>query len=475
MDIWRYENPGYAELLNGPGTTISVDLRKSVTDTAFYGGVNTADMLNTPAGVKEVWFKFDLYLDNELSDTRFNFGHYSSALRGWVGIWNSGGGSYNLVTDAKPKTDMSTGISGKGGAINEILLHMKSDATNGFITITVNNTDLTKYYSYVGNVNNGADFDCLYFYSSTPKALFSNIIVSESEIQDYEGWHGTLFDVEAKITGGAKGWQYHNPGYAELLSVTDATTEYVDLRKSVTGVAFCGGSKLDMFFTPAGLKEVWLRFDMYFGGNSAYSFSSSSRVHIGFYNPTTGKVPVAVQFGAAGVVQANLPVVIMDDITFYVPRDTITRLLLHMRSGETRGVVELTVNGNTTYTYIGEVNNGEPFDRLLLYTNFGYSEGNHFLFSNIIVSESILDIDEGWHAVVAPVETAVTVPSLYVRSLSRAVELPLQATPNPPTPSLAIWWNGRSWYNPLVGTNNEKASNIKVRHDNKTYALSATL
>ena len=203
MATFRYTNPGTAELLNTSGTTLAVDYTKSITETAFYGSTSRADNFRTPAGVKEIWFKFDLYLSSSMTrGNRFSFGHYSSALGGYVGSWN-GSGSFGywdapnkFLVDTQPTNAIDTRIQGTLGAINHVLLHMKSDATNGLLELTVNGTTYTR----TGNINNGADFDCLYLYSDNANVLFSNIIVSDTEIQSGEGWHNISFDVERRIS-----------------------------------------------------------------------------------------------------------------------------------------------------------------------------------------------------------------------------------------------------------------------------------
>ena len=185
---WRYENAGNDSIVSS--TNLDVDNTKSVTGYAFHGGSTQADCFNTPAGLKEVWFKFDLYLDSAMArGNRFSFGHH--AANGYVGVWNGNGyfGDWNapnkFLIDAMQSTANDTNLLSTRGKINHVLLHMVSDATNGIIELNVNGTT----YTYTGNVNNGNDFDCLYLYSSSANILYSNVIISNVEIDLGEGYH----------------------------------------------------------------------------------------------------------------------------------------------------------------------------------------------------------------------------------------------------------------------------------------------
>ncbi|MBR0103710.1 MAG: hypothetical protein IJQ01_09465, partial [Selenomonadaceae bacterium] len=269
---FRYVNPGSAELLNTSCTTLAVDSTKSVTETAFYGSTSRSDNFGTPAGVKEIWFKFDLYLDSAMAKgNRFSFGHYSSALGGYVGVWNGADnfGRWDapdkFLVDAKPTTALDTKIIGTRGAINHVLLHMKSDTTNGLIELTVNGTTYTRK----GNINNGADFDCLYLYSDSSSALFSNIIVSSEEIKDGEGWHNISFDVERKVAAPVQvnfdvqrkvktQWFYYNAGNADDLITSGTTLTNLPESKSITGTAFYQTTRAKCFDLPE-TDEIWIK------------------------------------------------------------------------------------------------------------------------------------------------------------------------------------------------------------------------
>ena len=56
---WRYENPGYRELLVVPGHTVKCDATKSKTGYAFWQSYRYKSF-DTPS-TKEIWIKFDVY------------------------------------------------------------------------------------------------------------------------------------------------------------------------------------------------------------------------------------------------------------------------------------------------------------------------------------------------------------------------------------------------------------------------------
>lgn len=452
---FRYENAGDGADFLTSVTALDVDKTKSLTGKAFYGSERQIDNLNTPAGIKEIWFKFDLYIDSAATGgNRFSFGHYSSALGGYVGIWNNNNTPAKFLCDAKPATALDTGLTGTLGKINRVLLHMVSDATNGLIELTVNGAT----YTYTGNVNDGADFDTLYFYSSGANMLFSNIIVADSEIHGYEGMNSTEFDLETQISYGLRGWRYFNPGDADLLAVTGATTVNTDFSQSVTGKAFYGGSQVDMFNTPE-LSEVWMRFDMYF--EAVNSISRRRSIACGFYSVADGRY---IGFSNINIRRENIFSLTGGtnfDMSYYA--DSFNRCLLHIKTGE-QGCVELTINGNTI-TYTGTVNAGQPTDTLYLYCDNSYC-----VFSNVTVSDSPLTMDEGYRRDLFSVETEVTAPVLNVRWQGENHQF--YPTTKKSTPAVAVRVGDRNFYAPLVNDSDTLASAVRLLLDDTNRALS---
>ena len=181
--MFRYENYGTTALLLTSGTTVETGNAKY--GTAFWGSDSTQPNFTVPAGVKEIWMRCDFYPTSSFTrGNRLSFGHYSATLNGYVGVWNGtsyGTGiysAYGLLIDAHPTTAITTRITFSRNSFHSALLHMVSDASDGIIELTVDNTT----YTYTGNVNNGDDFDCLYFYSDSARVIFSNIVVSDSQL-----------------------------------------------------------------------------------------------------------------------------------------------------------------------------------------------------------------------------------------------------------------------------------------------------
>ena len=195
---FRYENYGNADLLLTSATTLTnLPTSQSICGYAFWGSPTQPKNINVPADIKEIWIKLDLFCaSNMAKGDRFSFGHYSSSLDGYVGVWNGADASgttafYRFLIDAKPTTARNTKINATRGSINSVLLHMVSASSGGIIELNVNGST----YTYTGNVNNGDDFDYIYFYSNNSNTLFSNIIVSDSLIGLYDNVSVFPFDV----------------------------------------------------------------------------------------------------------------------------------------------------------------------------------------------------------------------------------------------------------------------------------------
>lgn len=185
---WRYYNEGNTETLIISGTTVT-DLPESmsVTGTAFYQAVQAACF--PISATSEVWMKFDLY-------------HTDGTGRFWAGNRNANGytGIISWQTaeidfwERDNKLLIFSNVM-KGNALQTWLLHMKSGVTNGILELWC---DGNKIGEYIGNINNGDDFENIFLstYSSTSSDnLFSNVIISNEEIYFGEGYNAISFDV----------------------------------------------------------------------------------------------------------------------------------------------------------------------------------------------------------------------------------------------------------------------------------------
>ncbi len=271
------------------------------------------------------------------------------------------------------------------------------------------------------------------------------------------------FDVETTILNSLKGWRVYNRGFAELLATGGTTVR--DSSKSTTGVAFWGGEKSDMFHTPSGLKEIWLRFDLFVENYSSYT-NGNHRLEVGHYSPTQSTFCGLLSTFDAGnwVLFDHLkPTGATSAIT--IERNVLNKFLMHLKSDATDGLVEVFVNGSTTkYTYSGNVNGGEDLDNLRMFCPNAY-----VLFSNVIVSETELTLDDGYCRADFAVETRIAAPQLAARYQGATHLLPLQT--KKVSPALAVRVADKNFYNPLVATDAANASDLRIFLDEQAFAL----
>lgn len=265
------------------------------------------------------------------------------------------------------------------------------------------------------------------------------------------------FDVETYLHNFKKGWRVYNPGEAELLDTKGATTVKVPYTQSVTGKAFYGGTLSDMFHTPDGLKEIWIRFDM------VKRYSSNGNFYVGqFLNSLNSALGFYGNF-----------YVTLEDMFFY--RGTkilktgvgkIYHCLLHIKSNSAEGVHELTIDRDT-YTYRGNVNDGNDLNNLVVYSSDG-----GLTFSNVVVSETELTLDDGWHRDSFGVETKINAPVLNVRLQGSNVKFPLSTKRK--SNSLTIRVGDKNFYNTSVATDSTLAGAARYLLDDKARALSTS-
>lgn len=172
---WRYENPGYRELLVVPGHTVECDSTKSKTGYAFWQNYRSKSF-DIPSA-KEIWVKFDVYSASGTSN-RWRVYHENAyydvngitILNAQIDIWTSQDSSNPVGSyDVKSWTGLHT-----------IILHMVSDASNGIVEFFF---DGEKAASATGkNVNNGNPFNNFFLESDGADVLFSNVIISDTEL-----------------------------------------------------------------------------------------------------------------------------------------------------------------------------------------------------------------------------------------------------------------------------------------------------
>ena len=198
---WRYENYGTADLLKVTGNTVNnLSLDKSAIGMAFWQS-GREGCFDIPA-TKELWAKFDLYYTGtakwrvydrkDSKDTGIARMNSTTSLVCYI--------NGPLSVDVKPAGTITQGTR------KTYLLHMVSDATDGYIELWI---DGVKYYSdnfqaqgliYKGNVNDGDYFSNFYMQSDNNSNLFSNVIISNRQIGLSENvWEIVEADAERSL------------------------------------------------------------------------------------------------------------------------------------------------------------------------------------------------------------------------------------------------------------------------------------
>lgn len=169
---WRYENAGSANLLSTSGTTLTnLPNTQSKTGKAFYQ-TQRAKCFDLPA-TNEIWIKFDVYFNGSQRWRAYNGG-----TNGDTGIASQTNGTLSYFTHGGSfqKDFSNLCITNQ---LQTILLHMLSGSSDGIIEAWVNGS---KIYTYTGDVNHGQDFADIYLQSDGSGTFFSNVIISNVEI-----------------------------------------------------------------------------------------------------------------------------------------------------------------------------------------------------------------------------------------------------------------------------------------------------
>ena len=463
MANFRYTNAGTADSLIVTGYTLrELPKIKSLTGTAFYQTqrVKCFDIPATP----EIWAKFDVYFNGSARWRAYNGGTNKD-----TGIAAQTNGTLSIFIHGGENQRDTENVC-KTNQLQKVLLHMVSGSTNGLVEVWV---DGVKISNFTGDVNHGENFADFYLQSDGSGTFFSNVIISDAEILPFEGRNYTEFDVDTRVYNGLKGWRYYNPGYGERLK-TGGTTIQID--RSVTGVAFHGGQQSDMFWTPDGIKEIWMRFDMITPTSETIRVSSDSRCYInaGHKSQTQNKI-----FGFTANTREQSyylrvnKLVLPDDTVIWLTPNTINRCLIHMVSGAADGLFEITINGSY-YRYTGNVNGGDDFNNIFLYSYLSPEETDdkRVLFSNVVISQTPITIEDGWHVDSCDVESKITAPVLNLRARGATHKFKFHTKKSKPANAISV--AGRKFYGKFVATTDDNAGVIRARYDDANYALSKT-
>lgn len=451
-DTWKFRDDGTSTGFVGGANFVNVSYSKSLTGIAFYQ-TERVKSFDIPA-TNEIWLKFDVYFDGTNRWRAYNGGandicgvcSYVGNSNYDFGIWQNG----NKVQD----------LSGVciANRLQTVLLHMVSGSTDGIIEAWV---DGSLIYTYNGDVNNGQDLADIYLQSDGSGTLFSNVIISNSEIDLAEGHHRDTYDAEILIYNGLRGWRYFNPGYAEL-TASGGTTLNVGYSKSVTGKAFYGGNISDMFYTPSGLKEVWLRFDLYTTGGNVY-INNGATFSGGFYS-SIRNVIYGFRCSSGGDGRQYYDRIYMpDNKIIYLRIGVINHCLLHMVSHATNGLFEFTIN-EEKYSYSGNINGGDDFSSLHLRCTQSV-----LLFSNVIIAETETELAEGHHRDLFSVESQITAPVLNVRWQGSNHQFTLSTKKS--KPAFAVHVGEKNFYTPIVNANDALASALRLYLDDSNKSV----
>lgn len=286
----------------------------------------------------------------------------------------------------------------------------------------------------------------------------------------------TEFDVETRVHNGLKGWRYYNPGYGDRLK-TGGTTIQTD--RSVTGVAFYGGGQSDMFWTPDGLKEIWMRFD-FLAADGAIEKQTNQKfvtVRFGQNLQLNGILYGGYCANESGRTVTNPnKIYLPDSKIIYMNIGVANRCLLHMVSDATSGLFELTLDG-VTYRYTGNINGGEDFNNLYLFSDMtanlmNNTKSNLVLFANVVISQTPITLEDGWHVDSVDVESKIIAPVLNLRARGETHKFKLHTKKSKPANAISV--AGRKFYGKYIATTDDNAGVIRVRYDDADYALSKT-
>ena len=176
-------------------------------------------------------------------------------------------------------------------------------------------------------------------------------------------------------------WRYENEGYLEKMLVGSREVT-CDTTKSNTGRAINNTNKQKCFPIP-GSKELWIKFDAYIvNGGSLRVYSNDSHGVNGvrlWHKAATNKT--AIWLNNTNKDQDGIVI------------DGLQRYVLHIKSDATNGLVELYIDNDSkpACSFTGNVNVGDDFINFYMQSD----DGNHVLYSNIIISNSIIGINEG--------------------------------------------------------------------------------
>lgn len=376
---WRYENYGSADLLTQTGTTITnLDETKSKTGSAFYQPTS-AKCFDIPA-TKEIWLKCDIYTTaNYANNDRIRiYSKDSNGVNGWSTnstinsnyyLWHNGTSQAGANYFAKNK-------------LRSILLHMISDSTNGVVEYFFESGTTDKF---TGNVNNGEDFANVYIQMDGSNILVSNLIISNAPLDINEDVSGILTAIE--FTADTS----RNIKNAVTVS---ADTERRFLQEIWKQSYPKFDDTTDYFRTIIQIPstdEVWVKFDIKTGDKETYDLlDEPARFSVRYLSdisneddyPSYGLVTFLNQcYWQADTYSSDR---IQHDLDYNIKENC----LIHLKSGESNGLMEIFFNGVLAGSYTGNINEGNNFDNISYIRTTTYYQIENLIISNAELSEN---------------------------------------------------------------------------------------
>lgn len=228
-----YVNPGYIELLNGTTSGRTVLNNNNV---CFYNTANNAANL-TFTGCKELWIKCN-FIYKSSSPIRFYLSTSENKVVGIV-INIDGVNAYNFWNNDNIVARSVAPRFGSfvDGTEYEILMHVKSDSSDGKFELYIN--DFLEY-SASGNVQSGNEIVELEIQGDGTGVRFRNLIIADFDITDY---HIAQCDIKSYTTDFEQ--QTDGPLKAaaagEYISATiDTDALETEIKKNVTSAEIIG-------------------------------------------------------------------------------------------------------------------------------------------------------------------------------------------------------------------------------------------
>ena len=175
-------------------------------------------------------------------------------------------------------------------------------------------------------------------------------------------------------------WRYENPGTADRLTLSGTTV--LCNQASRTGVAFYQTTRKACFGVQS-TTEVWIKFDVYLydgGGIRCYNGGTAGETGIRLNGYLTSKENCRNYWiNGTGKLHENGIL------------NGLHSVKLHLKAGTSDGAMDVYIDDGTKtcYSFVGNVNQGNPFDSIYI-----QSDDNKGLVSNLIISDADIGMEE---------------------------------------------------------------------------------